>query len=70
MSIRTSRARLVVPRPTSVENSELDWLDWLSFGGADEWDEEPALAAIIGGHGHARGHDVEDNVLGKLSTGD
>lgn len=28
-------------RLTSAENSELDWLDWLSFGGAAEWDDEP-----------------------------
>jgi hypothetical protein len=28
-------------RPTSEENSNLDWLDWVSFGGACEWDEEP-----------------------------
>jgi hypothetical protein len=28
-------------RPTCVENSELGWLDWLSFGGAPEWDDEP-----------------------------
>ena len=28
-------------RPESVENSKRDWVDWVSFGGAHEWEEEP-----------------------------
>ena len=28
-------------RPTSVEHSELDWLDWVSNGGWGEWEDQP-----------------------------
>jgi hypothetical protein len=28
-------------RPSDAENSNVEWVDWLSFGGAPEWDEEP-----------------------------
>jgi hypothetical protein len=28
-------------RPSSVKNSEVDWLDWLSVGGTCEWKREP-----------------------------
>lgn len=94
-------------RPTSVENSELDWLDWLSFGGADQWDDEPRrrqsyfgiapvhtarltvtaadgcerelpvtpwngafVVASPGTHSTLTAYDVDDNVLGTLSSGD
>ena len=93
-------------RPTSVENSELDWLDWLCFGGAGEWDEAPQrrqscfgiapvqtarltvtaedgcerqlrvtpwngafVVVSPGTHSTLTGYDVEDKVLGTLSTG-